>query len=114
MNTKASTATNDEWQILRQFFDEISAMKPNDNTISDSKLVRTTGNKLKIALRGSDQRCTCARVTWGGICEVCQASPRELVYLRNFFREIRNAKKNNMPPLHVQEFIENTKKSLVT
>src|SRR5687768_17415103 len=83
-------ADENERNILRIFFDTIHAMKPRDNTISDSKLVRDTKNKLKIALRNSEHRCTCAKRTWGGPCEACQVSDNELYSLRNFFRKISN------------------------
>jgi len=104
--------SNDERGILLDFFRVICAMPSHDNTLSDARIVKTTQNKLKDALRGVDFRCTCARVTWGGICETCQASDDELVNLRNFFRGIRNAKKHNMSPTEVQDFIENNKKRL--
>ena len=106
-------ATNNERDILRIFFDTITDMEPQDNTISDSKIVKTTQNNLKIALRGSANRCTCARVTWGGCCEWCQECGDEFIYLRNFFRQIRNAKKYNMTTTEVQEFIKNNKERMV-
>jgi hypothetical protein len=108
MDTELSTATKSERNILRSFFDLVSSAQQQDNTISGSKAVRDTKNKLKVALRNVPQRCTCAKGTWGGPCEVCQGSDRELVDLRNFFRVIRNAKKHDMTPTELQEFIKNT------
>lgn len=99
-----------ERNILRIFFDTVSSIDSIDNTISDSKIVRDTQAKIRNALRGAEQRCTCAKRTWGGPCEVCQASGRELYTLRNFFREIRKAKKRNMTTQELQEFIGNTNK----
>lgn len=92
----------------------VSSAQQLDNTISDSKAVRDTKNKLKVALRNATQRCTCAKRTWGGPCEVCQASDRELVDLRNFFRVIRKAKKHNMTPSEIQEFIKNTQNRIIS
>ncbi|MCE7887740.1 MAG: hypothetical protein DYH13_09620 [Alphaproteobacteria bacterium PRO2] len=99
-----------ERNILRTFFDAIISMNPQDNTVSDSKAVRDAKNKLKTALRGSKYRCTCAKRTWGGPCELCQSSDNEVYSLRNFFRVIRDAKKHNLTGNEIQEFIENTKK----
>ena len=107
-----SVATKNEREILRVFFETINDINPQDNTVSDLKIVNATQNKLKVALRGSEQRCTCAKMTWGGICETCQGSDKELVFLRNFYRQIRNAKKYNMTAANLIEFIENTKKKL--
>lgn len=100
-----------EQNILRLLFDSIhSYTKSNsiDNSISDTKIIRDTQSKLRNALRGAAQRCTCAKRTWGGICEVCQATNGELVVLRNFYRVIKKAKKHNMTPDKLQEFVENT------
>lgn len=101
--------TSNERNILQNFFDSIIDTNTHDNSVSDLKIVKDTNNKLKIALRDAEHRCTCARLTWGGICEVCQASDKELAYLRNFFQQIRDAKKNGMTTTEIQEFIENTK-----
>lgn len=101
---------NNERNILRVFFDTIVSIEPTDNTVSNLKIVRDTKNKLKVALRGSEYRCTCAKRTWGGPCELCQSSDNEMVYLRNFFRQIRDAKKHEMTGDEVQEFVANTKK----
>lgn len=98
-----------ERNILRFLFDSVSTANPIDNSISDSKIIRDTQNKLKTALRGAKHRCTCAKRTWGGPCETCQASDKELVYLRNFYRVIKKAKKNNMTPDEIKEFIVNTR-----
>lgn len=95
--------------VLRFFFESVSAVNPLDNSISDSKIIRDTQSKLKAALRGAAQRCSCAKRTWGGPCEVCQASDNELYHLRNFFRVIRKAKKHNMTAQQIHEFIENTR-----
>lgn len=103
----------DEQNILRGFFESISAMSQYDSTISDSKIVKDTKNQLKVALRDVLERCSCARRSYD-ICEVCQGSDRELVDLRNFFRMISNAKKYNMTNAEVQAFIENTKKNLIS
>jgi hypothetical protein len=101
-----------ERNILRLFFKSVSAVKSLDNTISDSKIIRDTQKKLKIALRDVALKCTCSRRTWGGPCEVCQCSDREMVSLRNFFGVMRKAKKHNHTALQMQDFIENTKKDL--
>lgn len=95
--------------ILRIFFEEVSAISSPDNSISESKMVRQTQNKLKTALRNASERCSCAKRSYD-MCEVCQGSDGELVYLRNFFRMIRNAKKHNMTATELQEFIANTHK----
>ena len=107
---------NDELErnILRFFYESVSAVKLLDNTISDSKIIRDTQNKLKTALRNAPQKCSCSKRTWGGICEVCQGSDRELVSLRNFFGVIRSAKKHNMTALEIQEFVGNTSKDLTS
>ncbi|MBP7722347.1 MAG: hypothetical protein KA155_07395 [Alphaproteobacteria bacterium] len=99
-----------EREVLRDFFDTIHSLSSLDNSVSDLKLINQTQNKLKIIFRGSELRCTCAKRTWGGPCELCQGSDNEIYSLRNFFRQIRNAKKHNMTPTEVQEFIKNTKK----
>lgn len=105
-----SRATDElERSVLRLFFESVSAVNPLDNSISDSKVIRDTQNKLKAALRGAAQRCSCAKRTWGGPCEVCQVSDNELYHLRNFFRVIRKAKKHNMTAQEIQEFITNTR-----
>lgn len=101
-----------EQNILRGFFESISAMSQCDSTISDSKIIKDTKNQLKIALRDVLERCSCARRSYD-ICEVCQGSDRELIDLRNFFRVISNAKKHNMTNVEIQTFIENTKKYLL-
>ena len=98
--------------VLRDFFDSIIASKPIDNSISDSKMVSVTQRKLKAALKDSPAKCTCARRSWGGPCEVCQISGHELYVLRNFFRVIRDAKKHDMGAMEIQQFIENVKKDL--
>ncbi|HEY1723314.1 MAG TPA: hypothetical protein VGG27_18875 [Magnetospirillaceae bacterium] len=104
--------TNAEQNILRDFFEKIGAMGLLDSSISDTKPVRDTRNKLKAALRNVEHRCTCAKRTWGGPCEVCQASSHDLFVLRNFFRVIRDSKKNGWTAPQIQEFIENMKKQL--
>lgn len=101
-----------ERTALREFFDSIDATKPIDNSISDSKMIGVTQRKLKAALKDAPAKCTCAKRTWGGPCEVCQCSDRELVFLRNFFRVIRNAKKHDMTVVELQEFVGNTRKEL--
>lgn len=101
-----------ERNILRNFFDTISSTVPLDATVSDSKTVRDTGNKLKAALRNAKYKCTCAKRTWGGPCEPCQMSGNELYSLRNFYRQIRNAKKHNLTAAEIQDFIENTKRHI--
>jgi DNA-directed RNA polymerase alpha subunit len=111
MEIKVSSAINDEQNILRTFFETISAENQHDNTISDSKIIRDTQKKLKISLRNSEHKCTCNKCRYT-ICEVCQGSERELVELRNFFRMIQKAKQNNLSTTDIQEFIENTKKHL--
>ncbi|MDX2073064.1 MAG: hypothetical protein SFX19_01710 [Alphaproteobacteria bacterium] len=98
--------------VLRDFFDSIDTIRPIDNSISDSKMIGVTQRKLKAALKDAPAKCTCAKRTWGGPCEVCQVSGNELYVLRNFFRVIRNAKKHDMPAEQMQEFIANTKKEL--
>ena len=97
-----------ERNALRFFFEQVSAVSSPDNSISDSKLFRDTNTKLKTAFRNGAKRCSCAKMTWGGICEVCQGSDAELVYLRDFFRGIRYAKKYNVSSIEIQELIKNT------
>ena len=104
------TTSNIERDILRAFFDTVITMELNDNTVSDAKIVKATQNKLRDALRGSAHRCTCAKVTWGGICEICQGSDDELVNLRNFYIQMRNAKKYNLTVSEIQQITENTRK----
>ncbi|MCB0421772.1 MAG: hypothetical protein KDD61_12305 [Bdellovibrionales bacterium] len=101
-----------ERNILRFLFDSVSSLDPIDNSVSDTKIIRDTQNKLKNALRGAKQRCTCAKRTWGGPCEVCQTSDNELVHLRNFYRVIKKAKKHQMTTEEIQEFVENTSNKL--
>ena len=99
-----------ERQILRVFFKRVSTVEDINSEISESKIVRTAQSQLKKALRNM-QRCTCNKCKYT-ICEVCQASDKEMVFLRNFYNNIRNAKKNNMSSIEIQEFINNTNKSL--
>lgn len=101
-----------EREILRLFFDVISETGPQDNTVSDSKILKATQNKMKIALRGAEYRCTCAKMTWGCICETCQGSDEELVSLRNFYIQMRRAKKFNLTTEVIQQFIKNTREHL--
>ncbi len=103
-----------ERDALLHFFETICAVKELDNSISDFKIIKNTQNKLRTALRNSPCRCTCAKMTWGGICEVCQGSDSEMVSLRNFFQVIRNAKKYNMTTKEMQDFITNTKQNIVS
>lgn len=112
MEMQKNTNTNLERNILKNLFHTVVSLSQVDNTISDSKIIRDTKNQLRNALRGVIQRCTCAKRTWGGPCEVCQASDREIVELRNFFRVIRNAKKHSMSEELIQEFISNTKERI--
>jgi hypothetical protein len=98
---------NNEHSILQFFFEAVRAIPQLDNSVSDSKLIRVTQNQLRIALRYAEQRCSCAKRSYGP-CEVCQASDSILVNLRNFFRVIRNAKKHDMTPIEMKEFMENT------
>jgi len=100
-----------ERDILRGFYESVTAVKSLDNTISDFKIVRDTQNKLKDTLRSAVAKCTCSKRSYG-ICEVCEASDRELVFLRNFFRVIRNAKKRDMTAIEIREFVENISKDL--
>jgi len=100
-----------ERNVLREFFESVSAVKPLDSTICDSKTVRDTNNKLKTALRGMASKCTCSKRSYS-ICEVCQGSDRDLVFLRTFFRQIRNAKKHNMTATEIHDFVENTVREL--
>ena len=105
-------ANINEREILRFFFETISDIEPQDGTVSDLKIVKITQNRLKVALRGSEHRCTCAKMTWGGICETCQGSDGELVSLRNFYIQMRNAKKCNLTAEEIKCFIENTRREL--
>lgn len=101
-----------EQNILISFFDSIASVETPDNTLSDSKAFKDTQSKLKTALRNAEYRCSCAKRTYGGPCEICQATPGNLHTLRNFFRVIRTAKKHNMSPGELKEFIANNKKWL--
>jgi hypothetical protein len=105
-------ADHEERETLMDFFETVSAMSNLDCAVSDFKIIKDTQRNLKKALRDSEYRCTCAKRTWGGPCEVCQASDRELVELRNFFRVMRKAKQHDMTKVELQEFVENTKKHL--
>lgn len=97
-----------ELAVLKNFFDKVIAVNLIDNSISDSKIVRDVKNQLKVALLKAEHRCSCAKRSYD-MCEVCQASPSGLYYLRNFYRMIRNAKKHNLTAQQLQEFVENTK-----
>ncbi len=108
-----TNANHTEHEILRDFFDAVIDMDPQDNTVSDSKIVKKFEKEIREAVRNAEYRCTCAKMTWGCICEVCQGSDKELVYLRNFYREIRKAKKNNLTGAEIQRMIEKTKERLV-
>lgn len=111
MDNKVSATVNLERSILRNFFEKIAAMYPLDNTISDLQIIKDTQKQLKTALRGVDDRCTCIQRTYGP-CEVCQSGSDDLPALRNFYRVIRTAKKHNLSAKILQEFIENSKKSI--
>jgi hypothetical protein len=104
---------NDEQNILQFFFEAVKAISQLDSSVSDSKLISVTQHQLRTALRYSEQRCTCAKRSYGP-CEVCQESDSTLVTLRNFFRVIRNAKKHGMVPIEMKEFVENTSEWLET
>lgn len=112
MDTNGSIAGNDEQSILRLFFETISRGNSPDSTISDSKLTKDTQKKLRASLRDSEAKCTCHKCRYT-ICEVCQGSNRELVELRNFFRQIRRAKQNKLTTTEIQGLVERTKKNLV-
>lgn len=114
MSTKNLAAEHEERAVLRDLFESVIAINDLDNTISDSKFVKEAQRQLKIALRDVEHRCTCARRTWGGPCEVCQSSDEELYSLRNFYQMIRRAKQNGMEKVLLQEFVENTKKRVKT
>ena len=105
-----SPAEHEERAILRELFESVTAIKDLDNTISDSKFVKTAVRDLKKALRGVKDRCTCTKRTWGGPCELCQASDEELYSLRGFYRTIRKAKDYGMGKAQLQEIVENIKK----
>lgn len=100
-----------ERNVLRSFFDTVSAMEPLDNSISESKLVRDTKNKLKVALRGATQRCSCAKRRYG-ICEVCQASGEHMHTLRTFYRMMQKAKKFNWSNQEMADYVKNYKERL--
>lgn len=102
-----------ELAVLKNFFDKVIAVNPIDNSISDSKITRDAKNQLKAALLKADLRCSCAKRYYGP-CAVCQATSGDLVPLRNFYRVIRSARKHNMAPAELQEFIGNTKERLVS
>lgn len=104
--------SNLERNILRTLFDTVASIETLDNSISDNIIVRQTQSKLKTALKGATQRCTCAKRTWGGPCELCQTSDNELVALRNFFRVIKKAHVQNQSQERLSEFIKNTRKNL--
>ena len=112
MNPDLSAAASEERAVLRDFYEAVTAVKDLDSTISESKITKQARKGLKDALRGSEYRCTCAKRTWGGPCEVCQASDNELYTLRNFFRMISKAEAHGMTATEIQGFVENTKKSL--
>lgn len=97
-----------ELAVLKSVFEKILTVVPLDISVSDSEFVRDAKNQLKVALLKAEHRCTCARRSYD-MCEVCQGSPRELYYLRNFYRMLCNAKKNGLTNQQLHEFIENTK-----
>lgn len=103
---------NNERRILKEFFETIINIEPKDGSVSDLKIINATQNKLKVALRGSEDRCTCPKMTWGMICETCQASDDELVQLRVFYHQIKNAKKFNLTTEDIKQITENTKKAV--
>ena len=91
-----------ERAILEDLFESVCALPSVDYSIADSPLVRRTSAKLKIALRGSE-RCHCIRRSYGGPCESCQASDRELFDLRYFYNMVRLPKRHS---LSVEDFVE--------
>ena len=95
--------------VLRAFFDDLCSLGPLDSSISDSEVVRTTQNKLKAALKDVEHKCTCAKLKYYWPCELCQGSDKEVVFLRHFFQQLRNAKTVGMAPKEIHAFIENTK-----
>lgn len=107
-----SVTENNERRILREFFDTVSALGLNDGSVSDLKIIKATQEKLKVALRGSEFRCTCPKMTWGMICETCQGSDNELVHLRIYFHQMKNAKRFNMTGEDIQIITENTRKAI--
>lgn len=64
-----------ELAVLKNFYDKVCAENPQDNSISDSKIVRDTKNQLKVALLKADHRCSCAKRSYD-MCEVCMGSSR--------------------------------------
>lgn len=107
---KQESDTN-ELNILRIFFEKACSENKMHNWIDGSKLVKDTQRQLREILRGTKHKCTCHRCLYT-ICETCQESGSDLVTLRNFFREIRNANKNSLTDVQIQEFIRNTKDQL--
>lgn len=103
--------TDLERSVLRNFFEKICVENPLDSSISDSKVVRDAKNQLRVALRNATERCSCAKRSYD-ICEVCMGSDRELILLRNFFRMVRDAKKNSLEPALLQDFIKNNRESV--
>lgn len=103
-----------ERNILKEFFELVTSTESLDNSISDSIIVRKTQNKLKSALKGAIERCTCAKSNRGVkvMCETCQGSDDEMVYLRNFYQVIRKAKKHNLTSELLQEIISTTKSKI--
>ena len=98
--------------VLKSFFEDLCSLGPLDSSISDSKIVRTTQDKLKAALKDVEQKCTCAKLKYYWPCELCQGSDKELVFLRCFFQQLRNAKKVGMTPEELHAFIEHIKKDM--
>ena len=104
-------ANEKEQNVLRIMFDEVCAMPTLNNSVSDSKIVRQTTSRLKVALRGSKDRCTCIRRSYD-MCESCMAAQGDLHLLRVFYNTIRRAKKFNMAESELRDYVENFKQRL--
>ena len=91
-----------ERAILKDLLEKVCALPTVDYSIANSPLVRKTTARLKVALRGSKDRCQCVRRSYGGPCESCQAGG-ELSDLRFFYNMVRLPMRHS---LSVEDFVE--------
>ncbi len=109
---KDPIAVAKESNVLRLMFDEVCAMPELTSEISDSKIMRQTASRLKVALRGVKSRCTCIKRSYD-MCESCmEIQGCDLIDLRAFYNTVRRAKKFNMPSNDLQDYVASFKQRL--